>query len=220
MKYYITILIFIFSKSFVFGQLDKTKDNNQSGQIKGLTLKNSKEIKKPNSIEVNGENGFEKAYKQEQEKLKKEQERSRLNNGEIISQAKLNEQRFLKKFKKINGQYIIPKIDQDLGSVRTNSESVNIICRDFQYPDGDRVTIYVNDIPVIFNIVLQNSYQKFNIPLEVGLNKISFVALNQGSSGPNTAAFKVYNDAGMLLSENEWNLATGAKATIVVAKDK
>jgi hypothetical protein len=67
---------------------------------------------------------------------------------------------------------------------------------------------------------LQKNYQKFNIPLEVGINKIAFKALNQGTSGPNTAAFKVYNDAGMLLSSNEWNLATGAKATIVIAKDK
>ena len=72
----------------------------------------------------------------------------------------------------------------------------------------------------MYNITLTTSYQKFNIPLDVGLNKISFVALNQGSSGPNTAAFKVYNDAGMLLSSNEWNLATGAKATLLVAKDK
>ena len=132
----------------------------------------------------------------------------------------MNEQRFLKSFKKINGQYIIPRIDQDLGSFRTDSKSVNIICRDYQYPDGDRVTILVNDIPVVYNIVLQQNYQKFNIPLEVGINKIAFKALNQGTSGPNTAAFKVYNDAGMLLSSNEWNLATGAKATIVIAKDK
>jgi len=56
--------------------------------------------------------------------------------------------------------------------------------------------------------------------LEIGINKIAFKALNQGTSGPNTAAFKVFNDAGMLLSSNEWNLATGAKATIVIAKDK
>ena len=132
----------------------------------------------------------------------------------------MSEERFLKAFKKINGQYIYPKIDQDLGSLRTNSKSVNIICRDFQYPDGDRVTIYVNDIPVIVNITLKQNYQKFNIPLEIGINKIVIRALNQGTSGPNTAAFKVYNDAGMLLSSNEWNLATDAKATLVVAKDK
>jgi hypothetical protein len=132
----------------------------------------------------------------------------------------LSEARFLKAFKKINGQYIYPVIDQDLGGFRTNSNSVNIICRDFQYPDGDRVTIMVNNIPVITNIVLKQQYQSYTIPLEIGINKISFVALNQGTSGPNTAAFKVYNDAGMLLSSNEWNLATNAKATIVIAKDK
>jgi hypothetical protein len=78
----------------------------------------------------------------------------------------------------------------------------------------------VNNIPIVVNIELRQSYQKFNIPLEIGINKIAFKALNQGTSGPNTAAFKVFNDAGMLLSSNEWNLATGAKATIVIAKDK
>ena len=115
--------------------------------------------------------------------------------------------------------YQYPVIDQDLGSYRTDSKSVNIICRDFQYPDGDRVTIFVNDIPVVVNIVLRQQYQKFNIPLEKGMNKIVILALNQGTSGPNTAAFKVFNDAGMLLSSNEWNLATGAKATLLIAKD-
>jgi hypothetical protein len=132
----------------------------------------------------------------------------------------LSEARFLKAFKKINGQYIYPVIDQDLGGFRTNSNSVNIICRDFQFPDGDRVTIMLNNIPVVTNIVLKQQYQSYTIPLEIGINKISFVALNQGTSGPNTAAFKVYDDSGILLSSNEWNLATNAKATIVIAKDK
>jgi len=172
----------------------------------------------PKSIELNGSQGFQKAYEAEKEKLKKKE--TNLDNKGILTKAKLNEQRFLKSFKKINGQYIIPKIDQDLGSFRSNSKSVNIICRDYQYPDGDRVTIYVNDIPVIYNLTLEQNYQKFNIPLEVGMNRIVIEALNQGTSGPNTAAFKVYNDAGMLISSNEWNLATGAKATLIIAKDK
>jgi len=164
--------------------------------------------------------GFKSTYQKEQEKLKRQQAKNSINNKGILTQQKLSEERFLKAFKKINGQYIYPKIDQDLGSIRTNSKTVNIICRDFQYPDGDRVSIYVNDVPVIKNIVLRQSYQKFSIPLEVGINKIAFKALNQGTSGPNTAAFKVYNDAGMLISSKEWNLATGAKATLLVAKDK
>jgi len=125
---------------------------------------------------------------------------------------------FLKSWKKINAPY--PKIDQDLGSFRTQSNSVRIICRDFQYPDGDRVTITINDIPIIKNITLRSSYQSFDLPLQVGLNKIAFVALNQGTSGPNTAGFKVYDDAGNVISSNEWNLATGAKATVIIAKDK
>jgi hypothetical protein len=215
-----SLLILLLSSITLSAQLDSNKGGKEKGKKKTILLNNAKEAKKPNSIELSGASGFEKAYEKEKEKLKKKQQEDSANNKGILSLAKINEQRFLKSFKKINGQYIIPKIDQDLGSVRTNSASVNIICRDFQYPDGDRVTIYVNDIPVVYNITLTTSYQKFNIPLDVGLNKISFVALNQGSSGPNTAAFMVYNDAGMLLSSNEWNLATGAKATLLVAKDK
>ena len=209
----------LFLSTSLLAQLDSNKGTKEKGKTKSIVLNNAKEVKLPKSIELNGSKGFEKAFNEENEKLKK-QNKQNLNNKGILTQAKLKEQRFLKSFKKINGQYIIPKIDQDLGSFRTDSKSVNIICRDYQYPDGDRVTIYVNDIPLIYNILLKESYQKFNIPLEVGINKIAFKALNQGSSGPNTAAFKVYNDAGMLISSSEWNLATDAKATLIIAKDK
>jgi hypothetical protein len=52
------------------------------------------------------------------------------------------------------------------------------------------------------------------------LNVISFKALNQGTSGPNTAAFGVYDDQAQEISSNEWNLATGAKATLSIARVK
>lgn len=214
-----TILIFLFINSLTFAQVDGN-NGNESGKIKkAIILNNSKEVEKPTSIVMNNEQGFKKAFEKEQEQLKKNQAEDLSKKG-ILSDEKLNEERFLKSFKKINGQYSIPKIDQDLGSFRTTSVSVNIICRDYQYPDGDRVTIFVNDIPVVYNITLQENWQKFNIPLEVGINKIQILALNQGTSGPNTAAFKVFNDAGMLISSSEWNLATGAKATLIIAKDK
>lgn len=212
--------ISLLSLDHLSAQLDNNAENEKEGKIKAIALKSAKEVKRPKSLELNTKNSFKNAYDKEKEKLKSLEEENKFNNQGIISKAKLNEERFLKAFKKINGQYIYPKIDQDLGSFRTNSKSVNIICRDFQYPDGDRVTILLNDIPIVLNVTLQQSYQKFNIPLEVGINKIAFKALNQGTSGPNTAAFKVYNDAGILLSSKEWNLATGAKATIVIAKDK
>lgn len=213
-------IIFLVSIYRLSAQFDNNSSNKDNLKIKGINLKNSQEIKETNSIELTGNTGFKDAFEKEKEKLKRTQEENKFNNKGIITKAKLSEERFLKAFKKINGQYIYPRIDQDLGSFRTNSKSVNVICRDFQYPDGDRVTILVNNIPIVVNIELRQSYQKFNIPLEIGINKIAFKALNQGTSGPNTAAFKVFNDAGMLLSSNEWNLATGAKATIVIAKDK
>ena len=216
----ILLLSFISFSASIFAQIDNSTGTNEKGKIKAIVLKNSKAVNRPKSIELNGTQGFQQAYEAEKEKLKKKQKEQNLDNKGILTQAKLNEQRFLKSFKKVNGQYIIPKIDQDLGSFRSNSKSVNIICRDYQYPDGDRVTILVNDIPVVYNITLRQSYQKFNIPLRVGLNKIVIEALNQGTSGPNTAAFKVFNDEGMLISSNEWNLATGAKATLMISKDK
>ncbi|MDC0176857.1 hypothetical protein OAJ14_01715 [Polaribacter sp.] len=212
--------ISLLSLGHLSAQLDNSSENEEKGKIKAIALKSAKEVKRPKSLELNPKNSFKNAYNKEKEKLKRLQEEDKLNNQGIISKEKVNEERFLKAFQKINGQYIYPRIDQDLGSFRTNSKSINIICRDFQHPDGDRVTILINDIPIILNITLQRSYQKFNIPLEIGINKIAFKALNQGTSGPNTAAFKVYNDTGVLLSSKEWNLATGAKATIVIVKDK
>jgi len=213
----ILFLFILFCTFTVHAQFENT---NRGATKKGnlsLLAKKTK-TKKPTSIKVDASNGFKTAYKK-RKKSKKEIEKS-LNNKGIITQAQLNEERSLQAFKKINGRYQFPKIDQDLGSFRTESKTVRIICRDYQYPDGDRVTIYVNDIPVVVNIVLQQNYQSFTIPLTIGINKIVIKALNQGTSGPNTAAFKVYNDAGMLISSNEWNLATGAKATLLIAKDK
>jgi hypothetical protein len=218
-KLFTFIILFMSTTTFV-AQLDKTNGTINKGKLKATILKNAKAIEIPNSVELLGNEGFKKAYDKEQEKLKIKQEEDHLKNKGFTSQKQLSEARFLKAFKKINGQYIYPVIDQDLGGFRTNSNSVNIICRDFQFPDGDRVTIMLNNIPVVTNIVLKQQYQSYTIPLEIGINKISFVALNQGSSGPNTAAFKVYDDSGILLSSNEWNLATNAKATIVIAKDK
>ena len=219
LKFFFTISC-LFLSATIFAQLDSNKGSKEGGKTKAVILNNSKEAIKPKSLEIDGTNGFKEAFDKENAKLKKKQEEDKLNNKGILTKEKLNEQRFLKSFKKINGQYIIPKIDQDLGTFRSDSKSVNIICRDYQYPDGDRVTIYVNDVPVIYNLTLEQNYQKFNIPLNVGINTIVIEALNQGTSGPNTAAFKVFNDAGMLISSNEWNLATGAKATLIIAKDK
>ena len=108
--------------------------------------------------------------------------------------------------------------DSYLGDFKTGSETANILCRDFEYVDGDRVSILVNDQVVIQNLTLNSSFRGINLKLQKGFNKIDFVALNQGDSGPNTAELRIYDDNDILISSNQWNLATGAKATLIIVK--
>lgn len=93
-----------------------------------------------------------------------------------------------------------------------------MICRDFEYVDGDRVRILVNDSIIIDNLMLDSTFSGFKLPLSSGFNKIDFTALNQGSSGPNTAELRVYDDKNIMISSNKWNLSTGATATFIVVK--
>lgn len=145
-----------------------------------------------------------------------EENRKALNNKGIIDPQKQHKERLKKEMAELNGDYAV--IDQYMGGFSSMSKTVTIVCRDFQYPDGDTVTIYLNDSPIIQNVVLSNAFQQFSLPLKRGLNVISFMALNQGSSGPNTAAFMVFDENGLEISSNEWNLATGAKATLSIAR--
>ena len=110
--------------------------------------------------------------------------------------------------------------DAYLGDVKTISDTANIVCRDFEYVDGDRVSILVNDEVIVQNLTLNSSFRGINLKLKEGFNKIDFIALNQGESGPNTAELRIYDDNDVLLSANQWNLATGAKATLIIVKQQ
>lgn len=107
---------------------------------------------------------------------------------------------------------------QNLGSFITSGAFVEIYARDHQYVDGDRVRVFVNGKMVRSSITLFESFTPIIITLEEGFNTIEFEALNQGTSGPNTAAFKLIDDKGAVLEHNEWNLLTGAKASMIVVK--
>lgn len=109
--------------------------------------------------------------------------------------------------------------NQNLGDFKTKSLFVKILCRDNQFVDGDRVRIYINDLIIQENVLLEGFYQTFEITLKNGFNKIDIEAINQGSSGPNTAEFQVFDDKGASISANQWNLSTGFKASIVIVKE-
>ena len=108
--------------------------------------------------------------------------------------------------------------DTYLGDVNTTSNKAIIVCRDFEYEDGDRVQILLNDEVILPSLYLKNQFFVMQIDLKPGFNKFDFKALNQGSSGPNTAELRVFDEEQKLLSSNQWNLSTGATATFIVVK--
>jgi len=112
------------------------------------------------------------------------------------------------------------EVTQFLGEYSTRAKRVNIIYRDHQAEDGDLIRVHVNGEIVQSRVLLQNHSKGFFLNLTPGDNIIEFEALNQGSSGPNTAEFQVLDDNGNPFIINRWNLATGVKATITVVKAK
>ena len=110
------------------------------------------------------------------------------------------------------------KVDQFLGEIRNDGEYVNIILRDHEYADGDLIKVEVNENIVMSAILLTEKAKGFKLDLKSGFNVVDFIALNQGSSGPNTAEIIVYDDKGKLVGTNRWNLATGVKATYIIYK--
>jgi len=129
---------------------------------------------------------------------------------------------FEKRWKKeaVKGGIIQTMSDQFLGEHNVDTKFVNIVCRDHQYPDGDRVQILINGIVVKNNLLLTGNYRRVEVDLINGKNIVEIVALNQGDSGPNTAEFVVYDDKGNMISSKEWNLLTGVKATIIFNNEK
>ncbi|HMQ43978.1 MAG TPA: hypothetical protein PKC63_06480, partial [Mariniflexile sp.] len=105
------------------------------------------------------------------------------------------------------------------GDFKSNAKSVNISYRDHGAIDGDLIQVRVNDDVVVGSVYLTGNFRGIKLNLQKGFNKIDFVALNQGESGPNTAEFQVVDDLGNLVSANRWNLATGVKATIIIVKE-
>ena len=92
--------------------------------------------------------------------------------------------------------------------------------RDHESPDGDLIRIMLNDKEIVPRVLLMERFGSISIDLVMGFNKIDFVALNQGTSGPNTAEVRVFDDEGNLVCANRWNLATGVKATYIIVKEK
>lgn len=108
--------------------------------------------------------------------------------------------------------------DYYLGNIKTKSKYIRIVCRDHEYEDGDRIKLMLNKVVLHPNIVLRNSGYVMDIELDEGLNSIQFYALNEGTSSPNTAELKVYDENGSIIGSGQWLLTTGYKANLMVLR--
>jgi hypothetical protein len=129
-----------------------------------------------------------------------------------------------------NNTYVVPKQeerdpnklakrDQNLGIVKTVSGIAKVRYRDAAYVDGDRVRVFLNYEIIKPEVLLSGETQGFDIELAKGVNRIDFEAVNEGYAAPNTAEFKIYDDKGEVISSNQWNIAEGYKATIIIEKE-
>ena len=108
--------------------------------------------------------------------------------------------------------------NQFFGTYESDAKYVVLRCRDHEFVDGDRVKVYVNGNVLVPGVNLTSAFKEFDLFLDPGTNKIEIEALNQGASGPNTAEFIIIDDDGTLLFSNEWNLATGVRASFIIYK--
>ena len=214
MKFYLSLFtLLIFVINFSYSQIEtkplekKIEIDKKSNSILKLPENNLPDYLKKDFFSKDptseGLKGFEN-------NIQMENEEAFINPGDAYLK-KLNSN-------KIEGGAPKFKADQYLGDFISSTENVRIVFRDHQEPDGDRVQIRFNDEIIYPNILLTQRYKKLDVKLLEGFNKIDFVALNQGESGPNTAEVRVYDDDGNVMMSNLWNLATGSKATFIVVK--
>lgn len=116
------------------------------------------------------------------------------------------------------GDYKIFRRNQYFGDFKTNSEKIQISVRDPQAIDGDYVKITLDGKVIYESIFLDAAFKTIEIPLNVGFNKIEFIALNEGSSFPNTGAFLI-RDNGQSIYQEEWNLSTGFNASFIIIRE-
>jgi hypothetical protein len=108
--------------------------------------------------------------------------------------------------------------DVFIGNVRSRTNRIRIFCIDTGLEDGDKVQIRINGEVVESSIYLTNAGEYYSFNLKFGQNTIEIKALNQGSTGANTAAFEVYDDKGVKLAQKGWHLQTGYKGKLLILK--
>lgn len=217
------IASFVFS-SFAFGQLDNSSSTGNSLDIPFGSGTNSVNISNTtvtipnfgldNPDKVQGFGQFKVPDSLSIGETKEEGIKFTTDTG-LKTMTSDKAPKYFTKDKQVKDKYFR---NQFFGEYSSDAKYVVLRCRDHEFVDGDRVRVYINDNMLIPNIRLGSGYQDFELFLDPGMNIVEIEALNQGTSGPNTAEFVIIDDDGALLFSNEWNLATGIRAKFIINK--
>lgn len=107
----------------------------------------------------------------------------------------------------------------DLGYFRTKSESVRICYRDFDAIDGDIVSIYTDDMMLVPQGLLEMNCHYMTLGLIKGTNIIYFEALSVGQAPPNTGQLQVFDEDGVIITDNNWGLDQGFRAVVTIIRE-
>lgn len=231
MKYSFVLCFFLLFSVSLWAQIDSRQQSSgiipvieaPEGEASETNSLNIDPVEAP-SLSIPNENTVNGLSVSKTPNLNVEEEFSMFNKKTYGNPAELYQDNIKRQLKMPESEAANPDatgslVDMYFGDFKTKSGKVNIVYRDHQAFDGDRIMVLVNDDIIHSNVLLTNGYSGFKLDLQPGLNKIDFKAINQGTSGPNTAEFQVLDEDGNIISGNEWNLATGVKATIIIVKE-
>ncbi len=81
---------------------------------------------------------------------------------------------------------------------KTSSRTLRLQFSDFSNPDGDSLTVYVNNRKVYDNVRLTPLQNDLSIPLSsTGVDTVKIKILNEGEISPNTSQFNFFDDGEM-----------------------
>jgi hypothetical protein len=225
MKLYFSFFIFLFFTTAIFAQIDSRNKSTPFPVIESVKDSIKAEIPKPSTpIEAKQDplSGLNAPRVSTDLSVPKKQismfpEEEFGNPGELFTKNFDRQKEAV--LPEYYGENAGLKEDAFWGEYHTKSLSVQIKYRDYSAVDGDLLRVYVNDDVIQSNVYLGRLYKGFSFKLQQGANKIEFFAINTGSSGPNTAEYRILDEDGTVISSKVWALEKGVRVTVVVVKD-
>jgi hypothetical protein len=216
-KFTLLCICFFCSVTVAFAQLDRTRE--------GFSIK-------PSDSTLNGE--FKLSYKFDpQVGLSNKKVKLKLNfrpmkdafkktiGVDMTAKSTLVQKKGLVK-QKFSEDLMYPskyRKDYYLGDLKTKSKTITLKFRDHGAIDGDMVNVLHDNTIVDGHIILNYNFHSITIELDEGFNTISFLALNNGDLGVNTAQLQIIDENDKILTNKFWFIAARYKANLVILKE-